>query len=110
MRTAAKVDGNHGEVVKALRAHGIAVKSTAAMGSGFPDLICAVRGVTVLLEVKDGAKPPSERRLTAAEAEFIGHWPGLVYVVTSAEEAVAVVVEAARPAAHGASCACEVRT
>ena len=97
MRRAAKVDGNHGEIVKALRNVGVAVKSTAAMGQGFPHLICALRGVNVLLEVKDGSKPPSERKLSAAQAEFIATWPGLVYVVTSPEEAVAVVVEAGRP-------------
>lgn len=97
MRRAAKVDGNHGDVVKALRDVGVAVKSLASVGGGMPDLLCGLRGINVLLEVKDGSKPPSERRLTAAEAEFIATWPGPVYVVTSPEEAVRVVVEAARP-------------
>ena len=97
MRQSARVDANHADVMAELRKRGIAAKSTAPMGKGFPDIIAAFRGVTVLLEVKDGSKPPSERALTVLEAEFIATWPGKVYVVTSPEEAVDVVVEAARP-------------
>ena len=38
----------------------------------------------MFLEVKDGDKSPSERKLTLQEAEFIiASWPGLVYVVTT---------------------------
>lgn len=96
MRRAARVDGNHADVVAALRGAGIQVVSTAAMGKGFPDLLCAFRGLLVLLEVKDGTLPPSARALTKQEQEFIAAWPRS-YVVTSAEEAVRVVVEAARP-------------
>jgi Holliday junction resolvase len=96
MRRAARVDGNHAEVVAALRKIGAAAFSTAAVGKGFPDLVVAFRGVNVLLEVKDGTLMPSHRELTAAEVEFVASWPGPVFVVTSAEEAVQVVVEAAR--------------
>lgn len=99
MRRAAKVDGNHAEVVKALRSVGAAVKSLASVGDGCPDLLVSFRGWTGLLEIKDGSKPPSERRLTAAEQEFIAAWPGDVFVVTSPDEAVSRVVEAARPRA-----------
>ena len=95
MRRAAKVDGNHGEVVEALRKAGIAVRSMAMVGQGFPDLLCAFRDTLVLLEVKDGSLPPSARALTKQEAEFIAAWPK-TYVVTSPQEAIAVVVEAAR--------------
>lgn len=97
MRRAPRTDANQTEVVKALRAAGIAVRVLARMGEGLPDLIAGLRGVNVLLEVKPGDKPPSARRLTKAETEFIASWPGPVYVVTSGEEAVRVVVEAARP-------------
>lgn len=100
MRRAARTDGNHQDVVQALRGAGILVKSTAAVGDGFPDLLCAFRGVLVLLEVKDGSLPPSERKLTAKETEFVAAWPR-TYVVTSPEEAVLAVVEAARPVELG---------
>ena len=93
---AARVDGNHGEIVRALRKIGATAKSTATIGQGFPDLVVGYRGINVLLEVKDGDKPPSARRLTAAEQEFVDTWAGAVFTVTSPEHAVLVVVEAAR--------------
>lgn len=103
MRLRAHTDANHGDVVSALRRAGIAVKSLAAVGDGCPDLLCAFRGVTVLLEVKnpDAARGAAQAmKLTAAETEFIATWPGLVYVVTDPMEAVRLIVEAARPPAQ----------
>lgn len=88
MRRAPRLDANHLEVVRALRAAGCAVWSTAALGGGFPDLVvfhvrCGVR----LLEVKDGSKPPSARRLTDDERDFGRLFP--VAVVLSPIEALA---------------------
>lgn len=91
------LDANHKAVVQKLREFGVLVKSLAGVGDGCADLLCGFRGTLVLLEVKDGTLPPSDRKLTAKEAEFVATWPK-TYVVTSAEEAVRVVVEAARPA------------
>jgi hypothetical protein len=99
MRRAGKVDANHGAVVDALRRAGILVRSLASVGDGMPDLLCAFRGTLCLLEVKDGDKAPSARKLTAAELEFVATWPA-TYVVHSPNEAVRVVVEAARPVAQ----------
>jgi hypothetical protein len=93
---AARTDANHAETVKALRQAGIAARSTAMVGDGFPDVVAGFRGVNVLLEVKDGSKTPGNRPLTTAEAEFLASWPGPVFVVLSPEEAVRVVVECAR--------------
>jgi hypothetical protein len=92
-----RVDANHVEIVRALRRHGIAVLSLAPMGRGVPDLLCAFRDVTCLIEIKDEARPPSARALTAQQERFIGSWPGKVFVVNSPDEAVRVVVELARP-------------
>jgi len=97
VRRAARTDANHQEIVAALRRAGIAVKSLAAVGKGMPDLLVAFRGVNVLLEVKDGSKPESERQLTADEQDFFDTWPGPRFIVTRPEEAVLVVYEAARP-------------
>ena len=49
MRTRARLDANHNEVVKALRQAGISAWSTAALGNGFPDVIAARCGVNILL-------------------------------------------------------------
>lgn len=91
VRRAARTDDNHAEVVKALRQIGCSVVSLAAVGAGFPDLAVGYRGRNLLLEVKDGSKPPSRRKLTDDEAAFMAAWKGQYAVVESAEQAIAVV-------------------
>jgi hypothetical protein len=93
---AARIDANHGAVVAALRAIGASVCSLARLGDGCPDLLVGLDGVNVLLEVKDGAKPPSARGLTVREQEFIATWRGSIHVVVSPRDAVAVVTRATR--------------
>ena len=88
---AGKVDGNHAEIIKALREHAIAAVSIAQVGGGVPDVLCGFRDLTMALEVKmPGAK------LTAAEREFHETWPGHIAVVETAEEAITAVVSHAR--------------
>lgn len=93
MKYGARVDANQGAIVSALRTIGCFVQSLAMVGGGVPDLLCGCRGRWHLFEVKDGAKPPSARALTPAEAKWHAaasrHAP--VHVVASAEEALAVV-------------------
>ena len=92
MRRAARVDANHGEIIAALRRAGCVVHDTSRQGGGFPDCIAATpRGRLVMLEIKDGAKPPSARKLTDAEAEFHATWGHHVAVVTSAADALRAV-------------------
>ena len=76
MRRAAKVDANQQQVVQALRAVGATVQSLAGVGKGVPDLLVGYQGKTLLLEVKDGNKPPSERRLTEDQLAWHGAWRG----------------------------------
>lgn len=90
MRRRAKLDANHGQIVRALELAGCSVQSLAALGGGVPDLLVLCRGKLSLVEVKDGDKPPSARRLTPLEAEFASRWP--VLVVESVNEAIAKVV------------------
>lgn len=89
MRRAAKVDANHAEIVEALLERpGVTVHSLAGVGRGCPDLIVGVEGSTHLIEVKDGDKVPSARRLTPDQRKWIGEWTGSpVAVVLDATEA-----------------------
>jgi hypothetical protein len=95
IRRAAKVDDNHNDIVDALREAHCLVVSLAAVGKGVPDLlVCSpyfsIHESLLLLEVKDGSKPPSARRLTKDEEAFrAAGWP--VVVVTSVEEALKAV-------------------
>ena len=70
MRTAARVDSNQAEIVRALRQAGCFVTSLAAVGHGVPDLLVVRAGVVHVLEVKDGDKVPSARKLTPDEAAW----------------------------------------
>lgn len=88
---AARVDANAPAIVAALRRIGAVVR-VIRQGEGIPDLLVGYRGQTVLVEVKDGAKPPSARRLTPDEQRFFDEWTGgPCVIVNSVEEAIQVV-------------------
>ena len=92
MRTRAKVDANQCDVVAALRAIGCTVVSLAAVGRGVPDLLVGRLGRTYLLEVKDGRRPPSERKLTEDQLKWHGAWlGGTLAVVCDVESAIRAV-------------------
>lgn len=86
-----RVDNNHGDIVKGLRAVGATVRSTAGVGFGFPDLAVGYHGLTFLLEIKDGSKPQSKRTLTPDEQKFHNEWRGAAAVVTSLEDALRTI-------------------
>lgn len=88
MRRAAKVDDNQGTIVDALRAAGASVHIGSALGQGFPDVICGIAFRTGLFEIKDGAKPPSARKLTPDQEKFRREWKGHYCVVSTVEEAL----------------------
>lgn len=91
MRRAARVDKNQVLIVKALRACGATVR-IITQGDGIPDLLVGYRGHTILMEVKDGNKPPSARQLTTAEQIFFDQWTGgKLFIVNSVEEALDVL-------------------
>lgn len=91
MRTRARRDANHQDIREGLRKAGYLVLDLGAVGRGCPDLLVAGHGRMVLLEVKDGSKPPSARRLTPDEEAFHRQWGRHAIVVTSLEEALAAV-------------------
>jgi hypothetical protein len=89
-RRAAKVDRNQAEIVAALRGIGVSVQPLHAVGGGVPDLLCGQRGVNVLIEVKDGAKPPSKRTLTGEQIDWRDAWRGQWATVKDVNEALAL--------------------
>lgn len=108
MRHAARTDRNQAEIVKALRAAGCSVQCLHAVGGGVPDLLVGLRArrvfasptgdryevrepLAILLEVKDGTKPPSERQLTPDQVRWHREWRGPVAVVTTVDEALRAV-------------------
>jgi hypothetical protein len=90
---AKRADSNQPEIVDALRAAGAEVQHLHAVGNGCPDLLVAYHGRWYVLEVKDGARPPSHRRLTPREYDWHVRFTPCapVYVVLSAEQALRVI-------------------
>jgi hypothetical protein len=92
LRRFAKIDDNQHDIVKALRKAGATVQSLAAIGDGCPDLLVGICGRTVLMEIKDGSKPPSKQALTPEQLKWHGAWQGgTLQVVNDVEGALRVV-------------------
>lgn len=88
MRKYGKVDANQAAIIQGLLDHGRTVQTLADVGGGCPDLVVGHNQKNYLLEVKDGAKPPSHRKLTYAQQVWHGTWAGHVAVVETLEQAL----------------------
>lgn len=91
MRRAAKTDDNHSEIIGVFRKAGCGVLDLSRVGKGCPDLLVHLPQYpwdNFLVEIKDGRKPPSARRLTEDQEKFHGRWRGPIYVVESVEQAL----------------------
>lgn len=78
----------------ALRDVGAYVVDCSHVGNGFPDLIIAWRGQWLFVEVKDGSKPPSRRKLTGDQQIFhaaAANRGCRVHVVRNVNEALALL-------------------
>ena len=83
------MDANQAEIVAALRSIGAFVQPLHQVGGGVPDLLVGIGGRTLLIEVKDGNKPPSARELTPDQEDWHAGWRGgPVYVVTDVGDAI----------------------
>jgi len=88
MRIAARTDANQKHVVKAFRDLGYSVALTFQLGSGFPDIVISKllpskHRFTALIEIKDGAKPKSQQKLTPDEETFHSSWQGEIAIINS---------------------------
>ena len=81
-----RTDSNHKEILEHIRKRGATAFSTHAIGKGFPDIVMGYEGRNYLIEVKDGSKPPSARKLTEAEVLFHEKWKGKVHIVNNTIE------------------------
>jgi Holliday junction resolvase len=91
LRYAARIDANQPEIVDMLRATGVSVAVTSALGDGFPDLVCAYANKNYLFEVKDPEKPPSKRKLTPDQQRFFNNWKGPCFVIENWWEATDIM-------------------
>lgn len=92
MKKIAKVDGNQKQVVTSLRKiPGVSVAITSQLGSGFPDIVVGHKGFNYLIELKDGSKPPSGRRLTDDEKQWHVNWKGQVSICNDFDEVLNLI-------------------
>jgi hypothetical protein len=91
--TRARVDANQPQVVAAFRRMGATVLHLHALGKGAPDILVGHRGKNALVEIKDGAKPPSSQKLTKDEVIFHAEWRGQVAIINSVDEAIAFITQ-----------------
>lgn len=92
---ARKTDANHSDVRAWFRDIGIYWKDVFQIPE-FCDGMVIINGVTVAIEVKDGSKIPSKRRLTEAEEQFMQEWTaagGHYRIVESLDDVLSVVAE-----------------
>jgi Holliday junction resolvase len=89
MRRAARIDDNQRDLVSTLRRAGCNVLSLAAVGNGCPDLLVYRADNLYMLEIKDGKKVKSRRKLTPHQVTFKKDWP--VVVVTDIDSALQAV-------------------
>lgn len=84
IRRAAKIDANQPEIVQALRDAGASVWII-----GLPvDLLVGYKGRNFLMEVKDGSKPKSQKKLTSLQENFFSDWTGQVVKVETVDQAL----------------------
>jgi len=91
MRRAARADDNQAEIVQALLRMGATVQHLHSVGDGCPDIVCGFKNKNYLIEIKDGNKPPSRRKLTPVQERWHRLWAGQHAVVKTPEEAVRVI-------------------
>jgi hypothetical protein len=91
MRMRSRVDANQAEIVAGLLYLGATVQHLHAVGHGCPDILVGFKGVNYLIEIKDGNKPPSARKLTPDQERWHILWSGQKAIATSAEEAVKII-------------------
>jgi len=91
MRRKARIDSNQPQIIEVFRALGASVAPTHTLGQGFPDIVVGWRGINLLVEIKDGDKPPSRRQLTEDEQRWHDEWRGNVVIVESIADVLALL-------------------
>ena len=86
-RRAAKVDDNQKQVVTLFRKLGWYVLIISQL-KNCCDIIVSKNDITIAIEIKDGKKPPSGRKLSEGELKFKSEWQGLYELVVCDEDVI----------------------
>lgn len=92
-----KVDSNQSTIVAQLRRiPGISVAHTHILGDGFPDIVVGYDGLNYLVEIKDGKKCKSKKKLTDDELKFHNKWKGSIITAESVDDILRAVLKMKR--------------
>lgn len=67
---------------------GATVADTHGVGGGFPDMVVGYCGQNFLVEIKDGSRYASERKLRDGQLLFMNTWRGQYVVIDSIDAAI----------------------
>lgn len=84
------MDGNSAEIIAAFRKFGCSVLPMHTLKNAC-DCAIGLNNKTVLVEIKDGSKPPSGRQLTKGERKFHEQWKGGVHIIEDLGDVIALV-------------------
>jgi len=87
-----RIDQNQPEIVKQFRDFGCSVLIIADLKNAC-DLIVSKHGRSIFVELKDGKKPPSARKLTPGETKFKSVTLGIWRLVETEKDAQNVINE-----------------
>ena len=93
-RRAARTDDNQKEIVALFRKLGWHVLIVSQL-KNCCDIIASKNGRTVAIEIKDGKKKPSDRKLTEGELKFKNEWQGEYALIESEQDVFSLVKERA---------------
>jgi len=88
-RRAARIDDNQKEVVALFRKLGWYVLIISQL-KNCCDIMVSKNGHTIAIEIKDGKKPPSARKLSTGELKFEYEWKGAYELVICDEDVIAI--------------------
>ena len=87
-----RTDANQKQIVELVRMlPGASITSTHTIGKGFPDLVIGYKGINYLIELKDGSKPKSQKKLTPDEVEFHMKWNGQIAICENFEDILKIL-------------------
>lgn len=91
MRLAAKRDANHKQILDAFRKAGCSILDLSRVGGGCPDVLVARNGHSLLVEIKDGTKAPSRRKLRGNQEDFRLRWRGRICVANCIDDVLLIL-------------------
>lgn len=88
---ARRIDRNHQEIIAVFRYMECVVKDLSSCGNGVPDLCVHMGGMPHFVEIKDGTKTLSGRKVTKAQIDWAETWPRNVWLVECPEDVIDLV-------------------